>query len=164
MELIPILIAELEREANITRKMLSIAPADKYNWRPHEKSMTMQNLVTHIAELPTWINLVLNTSELDFGTAPYEPQNIADTTTLLAYFEQCLADAKAQLQKTAEADLLPIWTLREGEKIYSSDTKLEVLRMVNCQIVHHRAQLGVYLRLHNIPIPASYGPSADARF
>ena len=76
-------------------------------------------------------------------------------------FEKSYADGKAHLEKATEADLLPNWTLRNGEEIYSVSTKAEVIRMAFCQIVHHRAQLGVFLRLLNVPIPGSYGPSAD---
>lgn len=152
---------ELENEAVITRKMLSIVPNDKYDWKPHHKSMPISQLTTHIAELPTWVNLVLNTTELDFGLNPYKPKQISDTKTLVDYFETCLLDGREALAAAKEETLAENWTLRNGEQIYSTDPKLDVIRMVFNQITHHRAQLGVYLRLLDIPIPGSYGPSAD---
>jgi len=161
MTIIEMLLKEMEQEAVTTRKMLSIIPDDKYNWKPHEKSMTVQSLATHIAELPTWVTMTLTTTELDFASNPYKPELITNTKDLLQYFEKCLADGKASLQKAKEEDLLPMWTLRNGETIYNVEPKADVIRMAYCQIVHHRAQLGVYLRLLNVPIPGSYGPSAD---
>jgi uncharacterized damage-inducible protein DinB len=161
MNLIPIFLKEMEQEAQTTRKMLQRVPTDKFQWRPHPKSMTMQQLATHIAELPTWVTMVLNTSELDFAKNEYKPAVINNTEELLEYFEKNLKEGKESLEKAIEEDLLPDWTLRNGEQIYSVDKKYEVIRMAYCQIVHHRAQLGVFLRLLDIPIPGSYGPSAD---
>ncbi|WP_142601266.1 DinB family protein [Solitalea koreensis] len=161
MSMIQMLLKELEQEAQTTRKMLSRVPNDKYDWKPHEKSMTIKQLATHIAELPGWITMTLTTDELDFAATPYTPENITNTTQLVDYFEKCLADGKTHLSKATDDQLQPNWTLRNGEQILSVSTKGEVIRMVFSQIVHHRAQLGVYLRLLNIPIPGSYGPSAD---
>jgi len=161
MSMIKMLLKEMDNEAKTTRKMLERVPDGKYDWKPHEKSMTIQNLASHIAELPTWVSMALTTSELDFATSPYERKNITKTTDLLKFFEESLADGQAHLSKATEKDLEPNWTLRNGTQIYSVNTKAEVIRMTYCQIVHHRAQLGVYLRLLNIPIPGSYGPSAD---
>ncbi|MBA2562551.1 MAG: DinB family protein, partial [Chitinophagaceae bacterium] len=155
------LLKEMEQEAKTTRKMLERIPNDKYDWKPHEKSMTIRQLATHIAELPTWVSMGLTTEELDFATAPYEPKNINNTTDLMDLFERSLEDGKSHLAKATEEDLLPNWTLRTGEQIHDVYTKEEVIRHAFSQIVHHRAQLGVYLRLLNIPIPGSYGPTAD---
>jgi uncharacterized damage-inducible protein DinB len=161
MSLIPMLIQEMDHEAQTTRKMLSRVPNDKYDWRPHEKSMTVQNLATHIAELPSWVSMVLTTSELDFASSPYEPKNIRDTKDLLNYMEENLKNGRSELEKACESQLEESWTLRNGDTVYNTSSKAEVIRMAYCQVVHHRAQLGVYLRLLNIPIPGSYGPSAD---
>jgi uncharacterized damage-inducible protein DinB len=155
------LLKEMDNEATTTRKMLERVPDDKYNWKPHEKSMTIGNLTTHIAELPTWVSMVLTSSELDFAANPYEAKKISNTSDLLKLFEESLEDGKAHLATATEKDLEPDWTLRNGDQVYSVNKKGEVIRMTYCQIVHHRAQLGVYLRLLNIPIPGSYGPSAD---
>jgi len=155
------LLAELKHEAVNTRKMIERVPSEKLEWRPHEKSMTIGRLATHIAELPSWITMTLTTSELDFATSPYTPEAINNTAELLKYFEKNLADGKAHLENETEEQLSESWTLRNGKDIYSTTPKSEVLRMTYSQIIHHRAQLGVYLRLLNVPIPGSYGPSAD---
>jgi uncharacterized damage-inducible protein DinB len=159
--MIPMLLKEMEHEAETTRKMLSRIPDDKYDWKPHEKSMTIRRLATHIAELPGWVTMTLTTDGLDFANNPYQPVVINNTAGLMDYFEKTLADGKSHLEKATDEDLKPDWTLRRGDKILSVSSKGEVIRMVFCQIVHHRAQLGVFLRLLDIPIPGSYGPSAD---
>jgi uncharacterized damage-inducible protein DinB len=161
MSMLQVFLKELEREAITSRKMLSRVPDDKYSWKPHEKSMTMQNLTTHIAELPTWIPMVLNTTELDFATMPYEPKQLDNTADLMALFERSLEEGRMALQNAREEQLEDLWTLRNGEQVYSTEPKADVIRMSLSQIIHHRAQLGVYLRLLNVPIPGSYGPSAD---
>ena len=161
MSLTQMLLKEMNREAQTTRKMLERVPNDKYDWKPHEKSMSIRRLATHIAELPSWVSMALTTDELDFANNPYEPVVINNTEELLAYFDKSLADGKAHLEKATDQDLQPNWTMRNGEEIYSVESKADVIRMSYCQIVHHRAQLGVFLRLLDVPIPGSYGPSAD---
>ena len=161
MSLLNIFAKELEQESLTTRKMLSRIPDDKYDWKPHEKSMTIRQLATHIAELPTWIPLTLNTTELDFATSPYNPPPINSTKELMDLFEKSLTEGRGALANAREEQLQDPWTLRNGEQIYSTEPKSDVIRMTLNQIVHHRAQMGVYLRLLNIPIPGSYGPSAD---
>ena len=121
----------------------------------------MQQLAVHVAELPSWIALGLTTTELDFATSPYAPTPVNDTSDLLDILERSYESGKNLLTKATETDLLPNWTLRNGEEIYSVMTKYELIRHSLNQITHHRAQLGVYLRMLNIPIPGSYGPSAD---
>ncbi len=161
MLIIPMLAKEMEEEAITTRKMLERVPASQFAWQPHVKSMTLQRLATHVAELPGWVSMTLNTSELDFASGDYKPIVVNNTAELLEYFEKNLAQARLDLNNATEAQLEELWTLRTRDKIHSVRSKAEVLRMTFCQTVHHRAQLGVYLRLLNIPIPGSYGPSAD---
>ena len=161
MSIIQMLLKEQGQEASTTRKMLERVPGDKFDWQPHEKSMTIRRLANHIAELPTWITMTLNTNELDFAKADYKPVSINCTSELLELFEKSLADGRASLTKATEDQLELPWTLRNGDTILSTSSKGEVIRMSFSQIVHHRAQLGVYLRLLHVPIPGSYGPSAD---
>lgn len=161
MTIIQLLLKELEQEARTTRKMLAIVPDDKFDWRPHPKSMNIRSLAGHIAELPTWVTMTFTTDELDFAAAPYTPPNINTTAELLAHFEKCLADGRTQLVEENAHLLDKPWTLRNGDTIYSTDPKIDVIRMAFSQIIHHRAQLGVFLRLLDVPIPGSYGPSAD---
>ena len=152
---------ELKQEAVTTRKMLERVPADLFHWQPHPKSMTLKQLATHVAELPTWIKLVINTKELDFATNPYQPVPLTNEQDLLAYFQQSLTEGENALAQVNDEQLTDRWVLRSGETIYSDELKRDFLRQCFCQVVHHRAQLGVYLRLLDIPIPGSYGPSAD---
>ena len=161
MSMIQMFLKELDAEAKTTRKMLSRIPDDKYDWQPHPKSMTIRRLATHVAELPSWITMTLTTSELDFANNPYKPEVINNTAELMKYFEKNLADGRSHLDAASEEQLAESWTLRHGQDIYSTSPKSEVLRMAYSQIIHHRAQLGVFLRLLDIPIPGSYGPSAD---
>ncbi|WP_207492926.1 DinB family protein [Aridibaculum aurantiacum] len=151
----------MEQEAAITRKMLKLVPADKFDWKPHEKSMSMQNLAVHIAELPSWVQMGLNTEGIDFATMDYKPTEVSSNEELLELFEKSFSAGDAALTAAKEDDLWPSWTMRQGEHVIAVMTKYEVIRHAFAQTTHHRAQLGVYLRLLNIPIPGSYGPSAD---
>ncbi len=161
MKTIEMFLKEVEQEAQTTRKMLNRIPDDKYDWQPHPKSMTIGQLATHIADLPGWIAMALTTDELDFAANPYNPGEINNTADLLVLFEKNLAEGIAQLKATNEDILKQNWTLRNGSDIYMVDTKAGIVRVSISQTIHHRAQLGVFLRLLNIPIPGSYGPSAD---
>jgi len=155
---------ELEHESIGTRKMLALVPADKADWKPHEKSMKLKDLAIHIADLPTWITLALTTEELDFVKSPYNPKDCNSAEELVAYFDKNVEEAKQYLQKAKDAILEETWTLKNGDIVYMQLSKLDTIRHSYCQMVHHRAQLGVYLRLLNIPIPGVYGPSADESF
>jgi len=155
---------ELEREATATRKMLAAVPEGKWDWKPHPKSMNILQLTTHIAELPSWIGMALNTSELDFAGMDFTPTPVKDTAALVQIFEKNLEDGLAQLANGKEDTLDQPWTLRNGKQVYSTEPKAEVIRMSLSQIIHHRAQLGVFLRLLDVPIPGAYGPSADESF
>ena len=161
MSRIKMYLKELDETAVTTRKMLERVPSDKFDWQPHPKSMSVKKLATHIAELPSWISMALTTDELDFAENPYTPEDVKDTSELLAYFEQSLQNGRKHLTDEYENVLDKNWTLRNGQQVYSVEPKADVIRMSLNQIVHHRAQLGVFLRLLNIPIPGSFGPSAD---
>jgi uncharacterized damage-inducible protein DinB len=157
-------LKELEHESIGTRKMLALVPADRTDWKPHEKSMKMKDLAIHLADLPTWITLALTSDELDFVKSPYNPKDCNGGEELVAYFDKNVEEAKQYLLKAKESILEETWTLKNGDIIYMQQSKLDTIRHSYCQIVHHRAQLGVYLRLLNIPIPGVYGPSADESF
>ena len=161
MDIIQLLVKEMDQEAQTTRKMLDRVPDDKWDWKPHEKSMDMKRLTVHIAELPSWVTMGLTTDGLDFTSAPYEPTPVNNKAELLQVFEKSFESGRSALANAKEEDLLPTWTLRSGDHIHGVLTKYEVIRHSFSQTTHHRAQLGVYLRLLNIPIPGSYGPSAD---
>jgi uncharacterized damage-inducible protein DinB len=147
-------------EGSTSRKMLSRIPTEQFSYQPHPKSMDMKRLATHIADLPGWIHMTLTTDELDFAKS-YETPQINDSTDLMNFFEKRYAEGLSTLVDENEKILLKPWTLRNGDKIYSTNPKIDIIRMALSQQIHHRAQLGVFLRLLNIPIPGSYGPSAD---
>ena len=161
MSIIKLLSKELEQESKATKKMLERIPDDKFDWKPHQKSMTIRQLATHIAELPTWIPMGLTTSEMDFATSPYNPPEINKTSELMDLFKTSLESAKTALSNAKEEDLLPTLTLRNGDQVLQVMNKYEVIRHAFNQVIHHRAQLGVFLRVLDVPIPGTYGPSAD---
>lgn len=161
MNIIEIFKQELETEAATTIKMLSIVPDDKYDWKPHEKSMTIKQLTTHLAEIPGWIEFMINTDELDFHAGTYKATEITNTKQLVEVFQENVSKSQKALSEMDESLLTKIWTMRGGEQIYSAEQKHQAIRHSLSQLIHHRAQLGVDLRLLNIPIPASYGVSAD---
>jgi len=155
------LIGELQYEAATTRKVLERIPPETFDWKPHEKSMSMHRLATHVADMFGWYAPTLEQDELDFAGG-YEEPKPANTEELVALFDKNVATAMESLQKTEDAAFMKDWTLRNGEQIYFTMPKAGVIRsFVMNHIVHHRGQLSVYLRLNDIPVPALYGPSAD---
>jgi uncharacterized damage-inducible protein DinB len=161
MDMIPVLLKEMEQEATTTRKFLALVPDDKLEWQPHPKSMKLGTLAAHIAELGGWVAMTLTTSELDFQKNEYKPFTFSRNEELMEFFEKNYAAGHSQLSVATESQLLEPWALRSGDVIFSSGTRLEFVRLCYCQVVHHRAQLGVYLRMLNIALPGSYGPTAD---
>ena len=161
MDIIKLLKKELTEEAATTRKFLALVPFDKPDYAPHEKSMKIIALVTHIADLISWPKLGVETDELDFATTPYNPTKVENNEQLIALLDKGLAESLASLAEVEEAFLEKPWVLRTGEQIHAEMTKYELIRVSLSQIIHHRAQLGVYFRLLGIPVPGSYGPTAD---
>lgn len=161
MDIISLLLKELAAEFNTTKKFLAIVPADKFDWAPHEKSMKMKSLAVHIADLPSWVSLALTTDGLDFETAPYVEQPVENAGDLVNLLEENYEKGKAELEKANEENLNGRWVLSMGKQVLADYSKYETIRHSLSQTTHHRAQLGVYLRLLDIPIPGSYGPSAD---
>jgi uncharacterized damage-inducible protein DinB len=157
------LLGEFKHEAATTRKILALVPLDKADWKPHEKSMSLGSLANHVADMLTWTAVTLDKNGIDFAT-DYEPKAPKTTTEdLLAYFDANVADAIAVLEAATDDKFAEMWTMRNGEQIYFTMPKgVTVRQFVFNHIVHHRAQLGVYLRLLDVPLPSSYGPTADA--
>lgn len=162
MNITQLLYTELEREANSTRKILKQVPEDHIEWRPHEKSFTLGRLSSHVAEMPQWLTWILTSDEYDIAKQPYERIVCKTNAELIHLFENKLKEGVSALQKTNTNQLEQDWIFRMGEHIISKTSRYEAIRiwMFNHHI-HHRGQLGVYLRLLNIPIPGMYGPSAD---
>lgn len=155
-------LMELEQEAKATRAMLERVPADKFTWKPHEKSMTLSNLSAHVAEVPDWISFTLDFNEIDFAKFDYKLYEPKDTADLLRYFDENIAKAVETLKKTPDEVFMQEWTMRNGETVYFTLPKIVVLRSY-CfnHLYHHRGQLSVYLRLLNVSLPQVYGPTAD---
>lgn len=160
MKLIPLFSNELEHEAETTQKFLKLVPDDKFDWKPHKKNMSIKELTVHIAEIPGWIETALNQDVLDFSDG-YEPTPVENSDELIELLEQSVQMSKEALDEANEDDLLPDWTMRNGDQVLMVMPKHKVIRHSLNQLTHHRAQLGVYLRLLDIPIPGSYGPTAD---
>ena len=158
------LSAELEQEASNSRKMLSKLPAEHFTWKPHEKSFALGHLAAHVAELPTWVGLTVKADELDFATMNYKTPVVSTSEELMKLFEENLSKAKEDLQGITDETMMKNWSLRNKDHIFFTMPKMAVVRsMVLNHIIHHRAQLGVYLRLLNIAVPGMYGPTADEK-
>ena len=154
-------IGELDYEFVSTRKLLERIPTDKFDWKPHEKSMSMGVQANHLADLFSWYKVTLEQGELDFA-AGYEQPKATGGEELAAILDKNFAEANESLRNADPSVFTENWTLRSGEHVIFTMPKAAVLRtFVANHIVHHRAQLAVYLRLNDIPVPSMYGPSAD---
>jgi uncharacterized damage-inducible protein DinB len=156
-------IAELKHESAKTNKLLAVVPIDtKADYSPHVKSMKLGRLALHVAELPNWISMTINTGELDLGRPYPRTETPANAQALVKIHEKCVADAITALENTDDEKLKEMWTLRNGEHIIFTLPKKVVLRdMCLNHLIHHRAQLQVYCRLLDVAVPGFYGPSAD---
>ena len=155
------LLPEFDHEMTVTRKLLERVPEDKLDWQPHQKSMTLGRLAQHVATIPMWGSVTLNQSELDLG-GNQQPEVMRQRDQMLATFDQHVANTRAALVGRGDGEMMAPWTLkRDGHTIFSMP-KVAVWRsFVMSHLIHHRAQLGVYLRMHDVPLPSMYGPSAD---
>ncbi len=159
------LLPEFDNEMASTRKTLERVPPEKFDWKPHEKSMAMGVLATHLSNIPTWVVYTIDQDSLDLTPEgkPLPQAEIAQSTEdLLTTFDVNVAKARAAIAGATDADLFKPWTLMTNGSALLTLPKVAVLRsFVMNHLIHHRAQLGVYLRLNDIPVPSIYGPSAD---
>jgi uncharacterized damage-inducible protein DinB len=155
------LLAEFDHEMGTTRKLLDRLPEDKFAWKPHEKSMSLGGLATHLANIPNWGGNILAETSFDLAMAP---PNLAEKTSrgdVLTHFDEAVKGTRKLLDKT-DAELIALWTLRRaGQEMFSIPRVAAFRSFVLYHTVHHRGQLSVYLRLTGVPVPAIYGPSAD---
>ena len=159
-----LLLVELDEEMKKTRTALARVPADKKDFAPHPKSMPLGKLAPHVAELAAFGLTVLTTPELDFATGSYKPLPFESTAQLLQVLDQGAAKVREALKNTPDDTWRQSWKLSAGDKtIFEGSRFLAYRQMFINHLVHHRAQLGVYLRLNEEPVPATYGPSADDR-
>ena len=156
------ILGELEQENKTTRTILERIPAEKFDYKPHEKSMTMIRLAAHVVEMLSWVNMTCTTDELDFAATDYKPFEAQTTAELLEYHDKIVAETIETLKNTSDEDMRKPWSLKNGETTYFTLPKIAAIRtMCLNHIWHHRGQLSVYLRLNDIPVPSIYGPSAD---
>ena len=154
-------LPEFDQEMQNTRKVLACVPDDKLDFKPHEKSMDLRRLAGHVAEMPSWAKhtFEVETLELQSGQTAESPKSQRE---LLETFDQNVKEARELLARASDEDFAKTWSLKFNGKTMLSMPRTAVLRsMVLNHMIHHRAQLGVYLRLNNIAIPGMYGPSAD---
>lgn len=159
MEIHEFLIPQLQQEVALTEKFLKRIPEDKMEWQPHEKSMTIKQIANHLAEIPAWITGTMEAESLD--VKGYSSPSFDSVNDIIQELKQNTISAETSLRKP-DSEFHRSWKMtKEGEILFEMP-KFNVLQaMVMNQFPHHRAQLGVYFRLLDIPVPATYGPSAD---
>jgi uncharacterized damage-inducible protein DinB len=159
------LLPEFEHEMANTRKTLERIPEDKFDWKPHPKSTALGGLATHLANIPSWAALAIKQDSFDMAPpdAPPPRAKLATTRTeVLEAFDKNLAEARAAISGASDEQLMQPWSLLSGGNTVMTLPRVAVLRgFVMNHTIHHRAQLGVYLRLNDVPVPSIYGPSAD---
>jgi len=155
------LLPEFDEEMKNTRRLLEAVPDGRLDYKPHPKSMTLGQLATHVAQMPSWAATTLDVELLEFGP-DFKPQLANSRAELLEIFDKGVADARPKIAAAGDADWQKIWTLKFAGKTILSMPRAAIMRStVMNHMVHHRAQLGVYLRLNEVAIPGMYGPSAD---
>jgi uncharacterized damage-inducible protein DinB len=159
------LLPEFDQEMANTRKVLDRVPDDKLTWKPHEKSYSMGRLAGHVANLIHWTELTLQQDKFDLAPPAGQPNLRPEPTSrkeILEAFEKNVTRARILIEKTSDADFMKPWSLlKSGQKIFTIPRIVVLRSFVMNHEIHHRAQLIVYLRLNNIPVPGLYGPSAD---
>lgn len=158
-------LPEFDIEMKKTRVSLERVPEDKFSWKPHEKSMHLGRLTSHLADIPNYGTAVVTLESLDLAPPGGEPRRTPQHTTrqaLLDAFDKNVAEARAAIAAASDTSLQQMWTLSAGGKTIFTLPRSAVLRtFMLSHLIHHRAQLGVYLRLNDMPVPSIYGPSAD---
>ncbi len=152
---------EFQHEYETTKKFIAKFPDGKNDYAPHEKSMKMMPLATHLVEIFAWPKTILETTELDFGKGEYKPTFLNTPQEVANKLEEDYNIGMKALNSSSEEALDGRWAMKMNDQVLQDWSKYEALRHSLNQITHHRAQLGVYYRMNNIPLPGSYGPSAD---
>jgi len=157
-------IGELKHESTLTKKILERVPIDKKDWKPHEKSMTLGRLATHVAEISHWVSRVVTMDEFDFLVQGFSSHTAASQEELMTIFTEKLNKAIADLQTADDESFNKNWTVRRGEQVlFTTPKKIAIRGWGLNHMIHHRGQLSVYLRLLDVPVPGMYGPSADEK-
>lgn len=165
MTIAEILFLDFDPEIASTRRTLERIPENDPQWKPHEKSMPIGRLALHVARLPWFCTRILTTTQLDMDKEKMPDFVFESTAHLLSELDRTAAEAKSHLAASSDDDLRQTWKLSFKDRVFVDAPRMVLYRtMFLNHIVHHRAQLGVYLRLLNIPVPGLYGPSADEPF
>jgi uncharacterized damage-inducible protein DinB len=155
------LLPEFDHEMATTRRALERVPEDKLGWKPHDKSMTLGALATHLATINHWAEAIMGTESFDVATAPPNPE-LKSRAEILAAFDENTAAARKAISAATDAQLFQPWTLLSSGNTIFTLPRVAVLRsFILSHQIHHRGQFSVYLRLNNVPVPSIYGPSAD---
>jgi uncharacterized damage-inducible protein DinB len=159
-----LLLSEFDEEIKKTRTMLERVPEDKKDFAPHPKSMPLGKLAPHVAELTGFGLTILTTPELDFAKNKSARPPFESAAQLVKVFDAGAAKTRDALKSTPDEAWTQPWKLSAGDiTIFKGSRFMAYRQMFLNHLVHHRAQLGVYLRLNDTPVPATYGPSADDR-
>ena len=154
-------VSEFEAEIPASRKCIERIPEKLYDWKPHEKSMTLGYLTLLVAEIPKWITAMIKTREIDFQTfSHFQPKT---TSEMVNHFDENVNGAKQAFQELSMEDLDKAFVLKNGDHILTSSPLKENISSTLNHWVHHRGQLTVYMRLNDLLVPSIYGPSADDR-
>lgn len=165
MKVIDWLAKQFDYETKTTRRHLERLPADKLDWRPHEKSYTAGALASHLVECVNWTTVIFTQNEVNIDPATYKPYLAASTTELLNAFDKAVTDGKRVLEGVDDEAAMQPWSLKLAGKTLFERPRLDVFRdFTLSHLIHHRGQYSVYLRLLNVPVPSSYGPTADEQF
>jgi uncharacterized damage-inducible protein DinB len=158
-----LVIADMDREYPVTRRVLERIPDDRHDWRPHDKSTPLGQLASHVASLPRFVAMILQQDGFDLAvTPPQRPPALRTREELLRTFDDYAAAARNAVQSTTDDALAREWVFRNGDQVFLRGTRATVIRTLAMNhLVHHRGQLSVYLRLLDVPVPSIYGPSAD---
>ena len=157
-----LLFSDLPNELAITRRVLERVPDGHTDWVPHTKSASLGRLATHLAELPRLTTTVLTTDELDWATSGFTPRTLPSTAEILALFDEQSAAMQAALASADWNAMAKEWVMRAGDHVFVRARKADLIRGLGIShMAHHRAQIGVYLRLLSVPVPKVYGPTAD---
>lgn len=153
---------DLEDELKATRKLLERVPDGRFDWRPHERSWTLGELATHVASLPWWMLVSIDEDGFDVGGNTGAPETRTDTESVLQFFDANASDLRTSFAAATDETMNEPWQLRHGDTVIMEQPKSVVLRRWGIShLVHHRAQLTVYLRQLDVPLPPLYGPTAD---
>lgn len=155
------ILPEFDHEMANTRKSLERVPEDKLSFRPHPKSMSLGGLATHLSNINHWAEAIVGMDSFDVSGAPPNPE-LKSRAEILAAFDRNMATARKAIASVTDGDMMKPWSLIAGGKKIFALPRIAVLRsFILNHTIHHRAQLGVYLRMNDVPVPSIYGPSAD---